>query len=61
MARGQIQSQSAQSSLRVNLGEWVELGGISENSQYSSSSRLANVRQTGNNQMHILVKVEKVN
>lgn len=59
-ARGQIQSQTAQSNLRVNLGEWVELGGISLNSQQSNSNGLANIRQTGSSEVHILIKVEKV-
>lgn len=60
-SRGVIHSQAAQSSLRVNLGEWVELGGITENSSQSSSGRSANIRQTGTSRMHILIKVEKVN
>lgn len=60
-SRGVIHSQAAQSSLRVNLGEWVELGGITENSSQSSAGRPANIRQTGTSQMHILIKVEKLN
>lgn len=58
--RGQIQSQAAQSSLRVKLGEWVELGGVAHNSQQSSSRVTANVRQTGTREMWILLKVDKV-
>ena len=58
-ARGQIDTQSAQSTLKVNLGEWVELGGIDETSQNSTNGNLANTRQTGENRLRILVKVDK--
>jgi len=58
-ARGQLETQSAQSTLKVNLGEWVELGGIEETSQNSTNGNLANTRQTGENRLRILVKVDK--
>jgi len=58
--RGQIQSQAAQSSLRVKLGEWVELGGVTQNSQRSSSGGPANIRQTGTREIRLLIKVDKV-
>lgn len=58
--RGQIETQNAQSTIRVNLGEWVELGGIGENSSSSSNGALVNTRQVGDSQMHILVKVDRV-
>jgi len=57
--RGQIETQNAQSSIRMNLGEWVELGGIGENSSSFNSARV-NTRQAGERQMHILVKVDRV-
>jgi type II secretory pathway component GspD/PulD (secretin) len=60
-ARGQLETQSAQSTLRVNLGEWVELGGINETSQHSTNGNLGNSRQTSENRLHILVKVDKAN
>jgi len=59
--RGQIETQSAQSTLRVNLGEWVELGGVNETESYNSTGAPARIRQTNDNQMHILVKVDKAN
>jgi type II secretory pathway component GspD/PulD (secretin) len=59
--RGQIETQSAQSTLRVNLGEWVELGGINETESYNSTGAPSRIRQTNDNQMHILVKVDKAN
>ncbi|TAN71282.1 MAG: hypothetical protein EPN17_01905 [Methylobacter sp.] len=58
--RGQIETQDAQSTLRVNLGEWVELGGVGENTNNSTNSALVNTRQIDKSQMHILIKVDKV-
>ena len=59
--RGQIETQNAQSTIRVNLGEWVELGGVSGNSRSSSNGALVITRQIDKNQMHILVKVDRAN
>lgn len=59
--RGQIEVQNAQSTLKINLGEWVELGGIGESSINSSNSTLVNTHQIDKSQMHILVKVDRVN
>jgi type II secretory pathway component GspD/PulD (secretin) len=59
--RGQIETQNAQSTIRINLGEWVELGGIGETNNSSSNSALVNTRQVGESRMHILVKVDRVN
>lgn len=58
-ARGQLQTQGAQSTLRVKLGEWVELGGIDESADSSSYGTLSRTRQTRQSQLHILVKVDK--
>jgi type II secretory pathway component GspD/PulD (secretin) len=58
-ARNQIQTQNAQSTLRINLGEWIELGGIDENSQSSGNRNLSRMRQTGESKLHILIKVDK--
>lgn len=59
--RGQIETQNAQSTLRMNLGEWVELGGVGENSSSRSNSALVDTYQVGGSQIHILVKVDRVN
>ena len=59
--RGQIETQNAQSTIRVNLGEWTELGGIGETNNSSSNSALVNTRQVGESRMHILVRVDRVN
>jgi hypothetical protein len=58
--RGQIQTHDAQSTITINLGEWVELGGIGENSNSSTNRTLSTIRQTSKNQLHILVKVDQV-
>ena len=58
-AGGRLETQSAQSTIRINLGEWVELGGIDETSQHSITAHLANNRQTNEYKLRILVKVDK--
>lgn len=58
--RGQIATQNAQSTVRINLGEWIELGGAGENTSSSTNSTLVNTRQIDKSQMHILVKVDRV-
>ncbi len=60
-SQGQIQTQSAQSTIRINLGEWVELGGVGANTTSNTNSALVNTRQIDKNQMHILVKVDRGN
>lgn len=57
--RGNIETQSANSTIRVNLGEWVEIGGIREQSQISGSRILAHTYSTTDNDFHILIKIEK--
>lgn len=54
--RGQIETQNAQATIRINLGVWVDLGGVNEN----INSTAANTYQIDKNQMHILVKVDRV-
>ena len=58
-ARDQFDTQEAQSSFRINLGEWVELGGIDETGQHSTYGNLANNAQTHEVRLRILVKVDK--
>jgi type II secretory pathway component GspD/PulD (secretin) len=59
--QGQIQTQELQTSIRANLGEWVELGSLDENGQSISNSSFAYSLQTGQNNLHVLVKVDVVN
>jgi type II secretory pathway component GspD/PulD (secretin) len=60
-ARGQIETQGAQTTIRVKLGKWVELGGINEETQSSGSGTLSRTRQAGQDRLRILVKVDKTN
>lgn len=57
--RGRIDTQGANTTIRVNLGEWVEIGGVDEHSQSSSSGILSRSYSTDNNNLRILIKVEK--
>jgi type II secretory pathway component GspD/PulD (secretin) len=56
-----IEIQRAKTTLRVNLGEWVEIGDISEQSQARKSGFIAHTYSTKNTQTRILIKVEKLN
>ncbi|MCK4841204.1 MAG: hypothetical protein KAT04_04900 [Methylococcales bacterium] len=56
---GQIETQGGHTTIRVNLGEWVEIGGFSENSQLSEKGSFSRTYSSSNKNMHILIKVEK--
>jgi hypothetical protein len=60
-AQGQFQTQEANTSIRANLGEWVDLGGVNESTQSSGNTQFGYNRQSGQNNLHILVKVDMVN
>jgi type II secretory pathway component GspD/PulD (secretin) len=60
-AQGQFQTQEANTSIRANLGEWVDLGGVNENTQSSGNTPFGYNNQSGQNNLHILVKVDRVN
>jgi hypothetical protein len=60
-AQGQFQTQGANTSIRANLGDWVELGGVDESGQSSGNTPFAYNRQSGQNTLRILVKVDEVN
>jgi type II secretory pathway component GspD/PulD (secretin) len=58
-AHGQIQTQGAQTSVTVNLGEWIEIGGVDESMQSSGNRPLSRSRQTHDNKLHILIKADR--
>jgi type II secretory pathway component GspD/PulD (secretin) len=58
---GQIQTQEANTTLRANLGEWVEIGAVEENGQSSGSGASSLNQQSVQNKLRILVKVNLVN
>jgi type II secretory pathway component GspD/PulD (secretin) len=60
-AQGQFQTQEANTSIRANLGEWVDIGGVNESTQSSGNTPFGYNNQSGQNNLHILVKVDRVN
>ncbi len=60
-AHGQIQTQEANTSIRADLGEWVEIGAIDESGSSSGNGLLSSNRQSMQNNLRILVKVDRVN
>ena len=56
---GMIETQGAQTRVRVNLGEWVEIGGVNEDSHYDSSGLLSKSYRSQSDNLHILIKVDK--
>jgi type II secretory pathway component GspD/PulD (secretin) len=58
---GQFQTQSAVTSIRANLGEWVEIGAVGESGQNNGVGTFSYSRQSVQNRLHILVKVDSVN
>lgn len=59
--QGNIETQSANSVIRANLGEWVDLGSVAESGQRSGISTFGYNRQGGQSDLHVLVKVDRVN
>ncbi len=57
---GAIETRSAHTTFTAELGEWVEIGGTFESSQYSQDGLLSRSRSTSQDEMHILIKVDKV-
>jgi type II secretory pathway component GspD/PulD (secretin) len=60
-AQGQIQTQEANTSIRANLGEWVDLGSVNQSTQSSGNTPFSYNRQSEQNNLHVLVKVDMVN
>ncbi len=56
---GVLSTQSGHTTIRVNLGQWVEIGGVDQQSQRSSYGTLSRAYSTENKSMKILIKVEK--
>lgn len=56
---GTLSTQSGHTTIRVKLGQWVEIGGVDEQSQRSSYGTLSRNYSTENKSMKIIIKVEK--
>lgn len=59
--RGTIDTQRATTTLRVKLGEWAEIGGISNHSQASRNGFISHTYSTEHTKTRTLIKVEKLN
>ena len=56
---GELSTQSGHTTIRVNLGQWVEIGGVDQHSQQSSNGTLSHAYSTANQNTKILIKVDK--
>ncbi len=56
---GQLSTQSGHTTIRVDFGQWVEIGGVDEQRHHSSYGSLSRHHSTKNKQMKVLIKVEK--
>lgn len=57
--RGSIETQSVETRVSARLGEWMEIGGIAEQTSRSSSSILQRGSVTGSEQRRVFLKVEE--
>lgn len=57
---GIIETQSAQTSIRTNLGEWVEIGSINEVEYNKQQGFLKHRRSTIQNATRIIIKVDRI-
>jgi len=55
---GTLSTQSGHSTIRLNLGQWVEIGGINQHNQQSSNGLLSHSYSTTRKSMKILIKVD---
>ena len=55
---GVLSTQRSHSTIRVNLGEWVEIGGINEQSQSSATRNLSHSYSTRQKKIRILIKID---
>ncbi len=56
---GRIETQGARTSLRANLGEWVEIGGSETGTRSNSRGFNSYNQSTDENHLRILIKVDK--
>ncbi len=56
---GQIETQSARTSIRANLGEWIEIAGNADTEQNHNQGFNSFNQSTRQNQLRILIKVDR--
>jgi hypothetical protein len=59
--QGIIETQSASTILQAKLGEWVEIGNVSESIQTTRDGHISHRYSTKHTTIRILIKVEKLN
>jgi hypothetical protein len=59
--QGIIETQSASTILQARLGEWVEIGNVSESIQTTRDGHISHRYSTKTTKIRILIKVEKLN
>ena len=57
---GNVETQEAQMTITSHLGQWIDLGGVTEQYNEQSSEGLYRTRRYGSEQNRILVKVEEI-
>jgi type II secretory pathway component GspD/PulD (secretin) len=55
---GVIETRGAQTTIKAQLGEWVEIGGSIEVSQFKQEGILSRSRNSSQDEMQLLIKVE---
>ncbi len=56
---GVLSTQHSHSTIRVKLGEWVEIGGVNEQIQTSATRNLSHYYSTTEKKSRILIKIDK--
>ncbi len=57
---GIFETQRVYSTIQVNLGQWIEIGSVNQNSQISTVKTLSYSYSTANKNLRVLVKVDKL-
>ncbi len=55
-----VETQQAETTLSGKLGQWIELGGVTEEYHNKNNSGMYQTRRSGNEQNHIFVRVEEI-
>jgi len=57
---GNVKTQEAQMTITGQMGQWIDLGGVTEQYNEQTNKDLYKTRHYGSEQNHILVKVEEI-
>jgi len=56
---GVLSTQHSHSTIRIRLGEWIEIGGVNEQSQSTATRNLSHSYSTRQKKSRILIKIDK--